>query len=414
MMAAEMPICVGFVNKLPDHRVQIAAIQALFAISLFIESPVIDLLATSTTLGRTSRSFSTIRRFTKSLMVCCAAAHLLIAVTPPLFEFVFKGLLGLPNEVAEAVHLPMLIMVPWTPAIGWRRHVQGFLIRNGLTRPIGTGTLLRVITIFLVTFAGFLSHKLPGAVVASLALASSVVVEAIYINHVGRMALSEASMPEGQSLTTQELAAFHLPLSVSTMVALVAMPMTTRSLAEAPSPLLAMNSWQISLSLAFLLRTMTFALPEVVIANWKRGHDARLLFRFCLGVGLGLTLLMLLLGLLRLDEVFFRYVTQADADVAHGAHIAFLACAMLPTLTAATSYVKGVLTLMKVTVSRLAGTLVSMAVLAGVLALGVSNRWPGVVTAASAVTLSQLAELVVTALILVRQNLKTAADEKTA
>jgi len=399
MMAADLPICTAFVNLLPDHLVQIAALQALFAIALFVESPVIDLLATSTTLAKTKQSFEAIRKFTVWLMVWCGVAHFLVSATP-LFDVVFRQILALPADIAEAVRLPMLILVPWSPAIGWRRHVQGLLIRNGETRTIGLGTLVRVVTIFVVALVGYLSHALPGAVVAAFALTSSVLVEAVFIHFAGKRALRSAVWPEGEPLRKKELWAFHLPLSVSTMVMLASMPLTTWSLAQAPSPLLAMNSWQISLGLAFLLRTVTFALPEVVIANWRPGNDARLLFRFCVGIGVGLSLLMVVMGGLGLDEAFFRYVMQADPDVARGAHLAFFACALLPVMTAATSYLKGVLTLLKVTVARLAATVASIVVLVIVLAIGVNGRWPGVYTAAMAVTLSQFAELLVLILLL--------------
>ena len=104
---------------------------------------------------------------------------------------------------------------------------------------------------------------------------------------------------------------------------------------------------------------------------------------------------MLLLSVLHLDEAFFRYVTQADAVVAQGAHQAFLACSFLPFLSAASSYVKGILTALKVTMARLKATVVSIGVLGLVLFVGVQLKWPGVVTAAVAVSMSLLADLAV-------------------
>lgn len=396
MMAAEMPICTRFVNSLPDNRIQTAALLVLLSIALFIESPVIDLLATSTTLAKTRSHFESIRRFTVWLMAWTGVVHLLIAATP-LFDFMMLGVLGQSREVAEAVRIPMLIMVPWSPAIGWRRHVQGVLIRNGVTKPIGLGTGVRVSTIIVVCLAGYLTHRIPGAQVAALALTSSVVAEAVFIHVAGLRALGNMEwQPEDETrLGRKELLAFHLPLTFSTMVMLTAMPATSSALGHSPDRILAMNSWQVSIALAFLLRTMTFALPEVVIANWRSGRDSWLLVRFCLGVGVSLSGLMLVLGFSGLDKVFFTQVTRADWEVANGAHVAFLACAALPTLTALTSYVKGVMTAERVTSSRLYATLSSVAVLVLILIVGVKSSWPGVMTAAMALTVSQFVELAI-------------------
>lgn len=400
MMAAEMPVCTGFVNSLPDHRVQLASLLALYSVALFVESPVIDLLATSTTLASSKASFAAIRRFSLWLMGWCGLLHLLIAVTP-LFDVVFLKVLALPPEVAEAVRLPLLILVPWSPAIGWRRHVQGLLIRKGVTGAIGLGTLLRICTIAIVGTIAFLSHAFPGAVVAAISLTCSVIAEAIFIHLVGRRALREKEFHDDDAeLRVKDLSAFHFPLTVSTIVSLSSLLMVSRSLASVPDAILAMNAWQVATTLVFMLRTMTFALPEVVIANWRPGQSSRLLGQFCLGTGAGLSALMLVLAVTRLDVFFFTKLTHADSLVAENAHVAVLWCCLLPLFSAATSYVKGILTRLKVTMARMAATLASVVVLALVLFLGIKSQSQGVIVAAAAMTLSQLTEFLVLTLIL--------------
>ncbi|MBS1723290.1 MAG: hypothetical protein JSS66_10095 [Armatimonadetes bacterium] len=399
MMAAENPICTRFVNSLPDNRVQIAGMLVLFGIALFIESPVIDLLATSTTLAKGPQSFAAIRKFAVRLMVWCGALHLLVALTPPLFDFVLKDALSQSQEVTDAIRLPLLIMVPWSPAIGWRRHVQGLLIRNGFTKPIGLGTLVRVSSVCLVAYLGFASGRLPGAVVAAVALTFSVIAEAVFIHLAAKRFLPSAHWHEEEDgdLKTSDLMRFHSPLTLSTMVMLTAGNLVAKALANAPNHLFAMNAWQVSITLAFLIRTITFALPEVVIANWRGGDGARLLARFCGLVGVSLSGLMLLCSFLGLDVWFFTEVTKADRGVAQGAHAAFLASSLMPTLTALSSYFKGVLTVRKVTGTRVWATVSSVGVLGVILWVGVQARWQGIFVAAGAVTASQLTELCVLA-----------------
>lgn len=394
MMAAEMPICTGFVNRLPDQRVQTAALLVLMSVALFIESPVIDLLATSTTLATSRAKFQSIRKFSVWLMVWTGAVHLLVTVTP-LFHLLMTKVLNEPKAVSDAVRTPMLIMIPWSPAIGWRRHVQGILIRKGATRAIGWGTGVRLATLSTTCFIGFSSHRLAGAEVAATALTLSVVAEALFIQVVGGRTLGreQHDLAEQDGHSMKALAQFHLPLAFSTMVMLTSMPAVSSALAKSPSSLLSMNSWQVSVTLAFLLRTMAFALPEVVIANWNKGLNSGLLIRFCFGVGLCLSGLMLAMSLTGVDWSFFRTVLRADPEVARGAHIAFMACSGLPILTALTSYVRGVMTAIGVTFARLYATMLSITVLVAVLIVGVAAQWTGVLTAATALTLSQLTEL---------------------
>lgn len=403
-MASDLPFCTRLVNSLPDHRIQLAALLGLFSMALFIESPVIDLLATSTALGKSKANFSLIRKFSLHLMLWCGVVHLIVAVTP-LFDVVFSGILNLPKEVAEAIRLPMIIMLPWSPAIGWRRHLQGILISSGQTKAIGIGTFVRLVTIIAVCFGGFMIQTMPGAVVAASALTSSVVAEAVYIHIAGRNVVRKMVwQSEELTISTRDLVKFHAPLTVSTMVMLTSMPMTTRALNRSVDPLIAMNGWQVAMTLAFLLRTITFALPEVVIANWRPGTHAKILVRFCSLVGLSLTVLSLFFSLTGLDKTFFMFFAKADREVVVMAHIALLACCSMPFLGAITNYVKGVLTLRRITFARLVATLASVAVLALMLEIGVGAHWPGVVTAGLAVTASQLGEFVILASIYLRKG----------
>lgn len=392
-MAAEAPICTRTVNSLPDHRIQTAAYLGLFAMALFIESPVIDLLGTSTTLSVDRSSFDRVRRFSFLLMAWCGLVHLAVATTP-LFDVVFYGVLKLPKEVGEACRAPLLVMVPWSPAIGLRRHVQGLLIRRGTTAAIGQGTVLRVATIGLVAWGLSATGQVSGALVAAWALSASVVVEAAFIYVVGMRTLANVEWPEGATTTTTaDLLRFHIPLTVSTMFMLTSMPLVTRSMNSLPDSILSMNGWQVSMTLAFLFRTMTFALPEVVIANYRERDGSGLLFRFCLTIGAGLSGAMVLMSLAEWDTAFFRYVTGADTETAHSAHQAFFASSLLPLIGALASYAKGVLTLRKVTTSRLAATIVSLLALFAALQVGIWSNWPGVLVGALAVTVSSLAEL---------------------
>jgi hypothetical protein len=398
MMAAELPICTALVNRAPDPTLNAAALFGLTALALFIESPVIDLLSTSTTLGVSLPAYRSIRRFTVWLMALTGSVHAIVALSP-LFDLVTKGLLRWPDEVAEAVRGPMVCMILWSPAIGWRRHVQGMLIRAGKTKAIGWGTALRMLAIGVVGFGLFQTGWFSGVMVAALALVVSVIVEAVFIDFAARKTLfhTMALPAEGTELGWRELLRFHWPLTAATMVFMASLPITSSALAQSGDSVLAMAAWQTSMALAFPLRTMVFALPEVVIALASLPGGQVKLREFCLRIGAGLSCLALILSYLRADEIFFSRVMGSPPRIAREAHRAVLLTFFLPFVQAASNYLRGLLTARLNTMARLTSTAVQSGVLVAALAGGLALRWPGVVLASVAVAASAGAEWAVLA-----------------
>src|SRR5689334_12092802 len=165
-MALESPICVSVVSRLPFHgspiaKLNTAAFLVLMSIALFIETPVIDLLSTSTTLSKNRQDYELVNRFVWILMIATAVVHALVIFTP-IYWVVTLNVLRLKPEVAEAARIGLAMMVLWSPAIGWRRFRQGLLIRFHRTRMVGYGTAVRVGTVALLNMSLFFLSNLPG------------------------------------------------------------------------------------------------------------------------------------------------------------------------------------------------------------------------------------------------------------
>ena len=397
-MALELPITTALVSHSQNAAVQTAAMLMLGGLAIWIESPVIDLLATSTTLSKTPRDFATISRFTWWLMAWCTLLHAAIALTP-LYDIVSKTILGVPADVAEAARIPMAITIPWSAFIGWRRYLQGILIRFGRTRIIGWGTGVRVFTMALASLLLFRFSSLTGVEMAAVALVSSVTAEALFIHWASRETIARNLRPgtgaeePGAPISMKRLAAFHMPLTATTMTFMLSLPLVSAAIARSPDGVAAMAAWQVATSLAFLHRTVVFALPEPVIALYKGPHTAERLARFCGMVGIGASALIAVLWLMGLDGLFFANVLGAEPDIVRLASLAYLASIALPFIGSVQSYLRGMLTAHHFTVARFAAVIVSTCVLIAFLVLGVVSRWPGIVVAAIAVTASALAEM---------------------
>lgn len=421
-MALESPICIFVISRHPDSELNTAAMNILMGIALFIESPVIDLLSTSTTLSKNRHDFALLSKFVWILMAGTAVIHALVILTP-VYWLVTRHVMGVPEAVAQQARTGLAMMIPWAAAIGWRRYRQGLLIRFHWTRMVGFGTVVRVSSVTTVSLLLSLLTNLAGVTVVGIALVSSVIAEAIFAQWGSRKVVAQhlaKALPEEAEgdpldltispspvgsledhkvqelpLTMRRLIRFHWPLTLTTMVTLVGGPTVSSFLSKAPNPVLQLASWQVAFSLLWLFRTITFALPEVVITLYKDEQTARKLRSFCVRVGLLTTGLAVTVALLRLDVWFFRDVYGRPPETAEMAHLAFLTAAPLGFINAMQSYVRGMLTAHHMNVARFAAIMVGMVTMVAALFLGLLTPWRGVLSGAMAMNLALIAELAV-------------------
>jgi len=397
-MGLEGPVCEGVINRLHHPEINAAAWPVLMAIAIWVESPVIDLLSTSTTLAKSRQSYEVISKFVWYLLMWVSVAHALVVLTPA-YDVVVQGMLGVKPDVAIAARAGLIILIPWSAMIGWRRYLQGILIRHGRTRSIGLGTTARVATLVVMAVILFRFTHLPSVVMASIAVILSVGVEAGFIHWLSRDVISVHFMRSEPSpeapLTMKKLIGFHVPLSATTMVNLLIMPLVNAGLARSDRPVLALAGCGVAGSILFLHRAVTFCLPEVVITLYKSESYRAKLRSFSLGIGAISSGLILFLGVTRLDRYLFSWLIDAKHPIAEVAHWCYLYSAAVPFVDSAQAYVRGVLTAHHLTVSRLIAVLAAIVVLVGCVIAGVAFRWSGPVLAGASVTGALLAELVV-------------------
>jgi len=404
-----------------------AALLVLMSLSLWIESPVIDLLSTATTLAKDRSHNEVLRKYVMLLIAWVTFAHAMFVLTP-IYSFVTLKVLSFPPAVADQARPGLCVMIPWAGFIGWRRYLQGILIRFHRTKLISYGTFLRICTLSTVGWTlFFFSHVLP-VVIAAFALVSSVGAESIFVHFASRatqarefgkavpedeafedghdapselvesalpdVALASAA-PQGGGLTLRRLMAFHLPLMATTMVALVGTPMISAALSHSAEPQLSLASWQVVVSLIWLCRTIEFALPEVIITLYKDAQSAAKLRRFAISLGLSIGGAMAITALTGADRLFFSRVLGEDAPTVAMAHTAFLCTIPLPLIGSQQNYIKGMLTAHHLTTARFMSSLVSFCTMLILLFVGVRLGLQGVVNAAIALNSALLADVAV-------------------
>ena len=80
LMAVEGPLISAVINRLGDEVIMLAAQGLVMSLSVIIESPIINLLATTTTLAQDRPSYLLIRKFTLHLMILLTAITLLFCI----------------------------------------------------------------------------------------------------------------------------------------------------------------------------------------------------------------------------------------------------------------------------------------------------------------------------------------------
>lgn len=395
LMTAEGPTITAVINRLPNEVVMLAATGIVISLSVTIESPIINLLATSTALVKDRRSYLLVRRFTIHWMVGLTAVSLLIAFTP-VFDLVVVNWLEAPPDVAVWVRPGLQIMSLWSAAIAWRRFLQGILIRFDQTRKIAWGTVLRLVVSAGTVIGGSLLTEWAGVINGALAWMTGVIVEAAYTTWAVRpllqTELSHDDETDTEPLTYRSLFWFHLPLAGTSLLSLLAQPLVTSSLARLSEPTNSLAAWPVLFQVTLMSRAAAFSLPEVVIALSKRPHMFPPIRRFSLNMAGALFVLMGLIVFTPLASFYFFVVQDMTAVVGDLALAAVRLFLFFPMLAAITSWLRGLLINSKATQAINVGMALNLGVTAVVLIIGVGAKLPGLPTAAVALNLASVAE----------------------
>lgn len=323
MMGLELPIVNAAIARLPEERVHLAAYGSLvFPLSLLIEAPIIPLLSASTALCKDAISYAKLRAFMIVSATLLTLVHAAVAFTP-LLDWIALELFDMKYELPEAGRIGMQLMLPWTPAIAYRRFQQGVLIRAGHSRAIGVGTVVRLtglgVTLLIGTaLADGGPDWLTGTVVAASAVGAGVTAEAIFSGYAvrsARAALPAAPAPGADAWSWRRFAGFYGPLTLWSLVGMAAMPLTSAAIGRMPREAVSFAVWPAVNNLVFLLRSSSFALTEVIVATLGRPGAPAVLARFSMRLGLGASAVLLLIALTPLSNLWFAGAQGLDAEL---------------------------------------------------------------------------------------------------
>lgn len=343
-MGLEGPTVSAVMARLVDPEVNLAAYGGVvMPVSLLIEAPIMMLLTASTALSKDLASFRLMYRFMMAAGLALTVLHALLAFTP-LYDVVLGTLLGPPEVVRQPAQLGLMLMLPWTWAIAYRRFHQGLLIRYDRSHHVTIGTVVRLLTLFAVLLVAYLAGA-SGIVAGCAAVGLAVTAEAAYSGLMARPLVRgplAAAAPVDPPLRFPAFWAFYAPLALTSLVSLIVQPLGSAAMSRMPEALPSLAAWPVVGGLLFMFRSLGFAFNEVVVAMLDRPGAYRALRRFALSLGGAVLAGTLLVALTPLSKLWFTGVSGLTPELTRLATMGFAAALLWPLLDVLRNLLQGV------------------------------------------------------------------------
>lgn len=335
LMTVEIPALSAVIARLANPEYNLAAYGGIvFPIALIVESPIIMLISASTALCKDFRTYQKLYKFMMAAGAILTALHLLIALTP-IYYFVARNLIGVPEAVVEPGRLGLILITPWTWSIAYRRFHQGVLIRFGYSRVVGAGTVVRLTAGGLVLLAGYLIGSIPGVAVGALAQAIGVLSEAVFVGlRVQPVIRNElVPAPAAENLSWRSFANFYIPLAMTSFIGLFWQPLGSAALSRMPDPLTSLAVWPVASGLANIFRSFGYAVNEAGVALMDLRGAYRAIRKFVFSLAASVTALQVVVLITPAAGFWFSKVSALSPELTGMAKTGFLLALPLAGLT---------------------------------------------------------------------------------
>lgn len=390
IMTIGSPWIQAVISRKPDAETQLAAFGLALSLAQLFHSPIINMLTTSNALARDRQSYLVLRRLMMALILILTILPGLMAVTP-LLDIYMGDLLGVPDELIEAARPTFAVVFLSGVGVGIRRFHQGMMIQAGHNNPVWQGTIIRLIIAAGGAFLLGIVTDLPGAVIGGLAFMTAVSCEGAYAWYRSRSDVKRIMNTETGSnpLTMRDALSFHIPLALTSLLALVARPVIERGLAQTPDATTALAAWPVIFALLMILRAGAFAWPSVVVSLNKGSKEQAALYHFAWRLGLGLSLFMVIFSFTPLINIYVDYIIGAPDSLRNLIVDGVRAGCLMPLILAFSHHCRGVLMVQKRTHHVYVAMMITFFATTAVMWGGVALGLPGIPTAILSMTFAE-------------------------
>ena len=263
-----------------------------------------------------------------------------------MYDLLARTIIHAPEEIIHPARIGLLITIPWSWSIAYRRLHQGVLIRFGHSLKVGIGTGVRFAADAMVLAIGYSVGGVPGIVVAACTLVAGVMSEATYVHFAVRRTLREElkpSPPAALPLTTKAMLDFYVPLSLTQVLLLVASPIGSAAISRMPLALESLAAWPIVGSVNYIMRGFGGAYNEVVVALAEERRSTRSLRSFGFSLAVASTALLALLIIPAAAHAVFAGLLDLVDPLPKMAWRCLFIILPMPTISVAQSYFQGMI-----------------------------------------------------------------------
>ncbi|MFN2304722.1 MAG: hypothetical protein ACK2TV_13415, partial [Anaerolineales bacterium] len=256
-------------------------------------------------------SYQKLKKFTLIIGGSLSLIHLIIALTP-IYDFIVQVLLDSPKSIIQPARMALLLISPWTLAIGYRRFQQGTMIRFGHAHMVGETTVVRLLTVGTVLTIGMISQELSGVMLAALAQGLGVSMESIYAGLRVRKIIPKikAAPPTLKPLTSKRFFSFYSPLAITSSIWLLWQPVISGAISRMPDPIQSLAIWSVVASLLFVFRSPRVAYNEAVVALLEESQSFKVLRKFALFAALFITGLIMVFTITSISRFWFSTIAN--------------------------------------------------------------------------------------------------------
>ncbi|MGE5681084.1 MAG: hypothetical protein ACM34K_09440 [Bacillota bacterium] len=355
MMSVEGPYLAAIIARMAEPKYNLAAYGVAFSFALIVEAPIIMIMSASTALVKDYSSFKKLKNFTFSLNAIITFL-IIIFVTPPVFNFIAKDLIRLPDEIVKLTHIATAILIPWPGSIGYRRFFQGILISHNQTKKVAYGTIVRLTSMSLTAIILYLFTNVPGVIVGASALSAAVVCEAVASRFMASAILKQiksevnrktpaSSELNHKELKYREIINFYYPLALTSILTLAVNPLITFFLGQSRMAIESLAVLPVLNSFVFIFKSFGVSYQETAIAllSDKKTDSYIPVRNFALILGFGSAILLFIISAFSFSDIWFSGVSGLSEDLSQLARLPLLIMAALPGLEVLISLQRAVL-----------------------------------------------------------------------
>jgi hypothetical protein len=308
LLAFEPLFFSSIISRYPNAKVNLAAYgNVAWMLPIVMQSPIMLIQAASASLCKDKETFYKLRKFANWMGMLLTLLHLLIAVTP-LYYFVVRTILNVPEEVVAVARQGLLFMLPWSWSISYRRFHQGILVRFGHTKRMSFGTIMRMVSDVICVFLLAMIPGITGLAVATAAQGFSVFLEGAYIGIVTQPVIkNELPANTGEEIIGwRTFGKYYFPFMMNSIIFVLYTPMNSAAMGRLPMALASLATWPVVNGFTSTVINLGQASREVTLTYIRHEGSYRIIRKFCMIVG---AISFLILGVFSFTPLFNWYLS---------------------------------------------------------------------------------------------------------